>query len=79
MGLSASIKFLCNHCGGVKFVGAEYYALGEKWVDITCVKCGHSKDTTVKNLENLINRIEGKKIFPKPKEGGDVNKKTNNK
>ena len=47
--------------GGLKGLGDEYYSLEEYWVDVTCVKCGHSADSTVKDLTVFFNKLSGNK------------------
>lgn len=73
----AAVKFVCKYCKGTKLVGEQYYALGENWVDITCVRCSHSKDITVENLELLMQRINEANTVSKMQEVRDANNKTN--
>ncbi len=73
----ATVKFVCKYCKGTKLVGEQYYALGENWVDITCVRCSHSKDITVENLELLMQRINEANTVSKMQEVRDANNKTN--
>jgi hypothetical protein len=54
-------KLICKKCGGLKGLGDEYYSLEEYWVDVTCVKCGHSADSTVKDLTVFFNKLSGNK------------------
>lgn len=67
------IKFSCKKCGGQKFVGEEYYALGTYYVDITCVICGDSKDIEFEKLKMLL-----KKLNNEERQKGDAKRKTNN-
>jgi hypothetical protein len=73
----ATVKFVCKYCKGTKLVGEQYYALGENWVDITCVRCSHSKDITVEDLELLMRRINKANAVSKIREVRDANNKTN--
>lgn len=57
IGRFASVRFPCSKCGGLKLVGDDYFALGETWVDITCIKCSHSKDISVSELDALLEKI----------------------
>jgi predicted nucleic-acid-binding Zn-ribbon protein len=47
----------CKFCGGAKFIGEEYYAFGEVWVDVTCIKCAHSKDIEKKKLDDFLEKL----------------------
>jgi hypothetical protein len=47
----------CVKCGGIKCVGEEYYSLGKYWVDVTCIKCGHSADIQVDKLNKILEKI----------------------
>ena len=50
----------CKNCGGVKYVGDQFYALGDLWVDITCVNCAHSVDIRVNDFNKFVAEVEGK-------------------
>lgn len=54
-------------------VGDDYYAFGETWVDITCIKCAHSKDISVRELDSLLAKL--KKTVKRRDRGAD--QKTN--
>lgn len=41
----------------MKFVGEEYHAFSEMWVDITCLKCADSTDIRVSELNSLVAKI----------------------
>jgi hypothetical protein len=51
----------------MKFVGEEYHAFSEMWVDITCLKCSDSTDIRVVDLNNLISKIN-KDLYRKKSE-----------
>ena len=51
------VKFYCPKCKSMKFVGEEYHAFSEIWIDITCLKCAGSTDIRVNDLNNLISKI----------------------
>lgn len=53
-----SVKLKCNKCGGQKFIGDEYYALGTYYVDITCVVCADSVDVEVEKLNKFLKKLE---------------------
>lgn len=57
-----NFRFKCKRCGGLKFIGEEYYAFGIYYVDVTCVKCADSKDIEVSELNRLINKLSKKKV-----------------
>lgn len=48
----------CSKCGGLKYIGEEYYSLGELWVDVTCIQCAHSVDIEVSKLNAFIEKVE---------------------
>lgn len=75
----ATLRFVCKHCGGAKVAGEQYYALGEDWIDITCVKCSHSKDIKVKDLKDLVDKINKSNAQSKMREAKDANNKVNPK
>lgn len=52
------VKWTCKQCGGLKYIGNEFYMLSEYWVDVTCIKCGHSVDIQVNRLNRLIEKLE---------------------
>lgn len=56
-----NFRFKCKKCGGLKFIGEEYYAFGIYYVDVTCIKCADSKDIEVSELNRLINKLSNKK------------------
>jgi RNase P subunit RPR2 len=47
----------CKKCKGVKYIGEEYVAFGTKYVDVTCMKCGHSKDIDVESLKKYLKAL----------------------
>jgi RNase P subunit RPR2 len=55
------VQWTCKKCGGMKYIGEEYYMLSEYWVDVTCIKCGHSVDIEVKRLNALLEKLESMK------------------
>lgn len=55
-------NFRCSKCGGLKMVGAQYYAMQRNWVDITCVNCSHSKDIEVSKLNRILFKLGFKQI-----------------
>lgn len=57
-----NFRFKCKRCGGLKFIGEEYYAFGIYYVDVTCVKCADSKDIAVSELNKLIDKLSKKKV-----------------
>jgi len=57
-----NFRFKCKRCGGLKFIGEEYYAFGIYYVDVTCVKCADSKDIEVSELNRLIDKLSKKKV-----------------
>jgi hypothetical protein len=69
----AALRFVCKNCGGTKVVGEQFYVLGENWVDITCVKCSHSKDITVEDLKSFLKKINQSNAQSKMQEARDVN------
>lgn len=75
----STLKFVCKHCGGTKVAGEQYYALGENWIDVTCVKCSHSKDIKVKDLQDLVDKINKANAQSKVRGTKDVNNKANSK
>jgi len=75
LGKYASVRFTCSKCGGIKTVGEDYYALGEMWVDITCIKCSDSKDISIVELDSLLTKL--KKAKQRRKQ--IVNNKTDSK
>lgn len=50
----------CKNCGGTKYVGDEFYVLGDLWVDITCINCAHSVDIRVNDFNKFVAEVEGK-------------------
>lgn len=48
----------CKKCGGRKYIGEEYYAMGTMYVDVTCIHCAHSRDIAVHKLEIFIKKLE---------------------
>lgn len=50
-------KLKCAKCGGLKFVGEEYYAYGTYYVDVTCVVCSDTKDITVEALKSFLKKL----------------------
>jgi hypothetical protein len=52
------VRLTCSSCGGAKYIGEEYYALGDTWVDVTCIKCGHSADIKVNDLHKMLEKIK---------------------
>ena len=71
----ATVKFVCKYCKGTKVVGEQYSAFGESWVDITCVRCSHSKDITVQNLKLLIEKINENNTISKMRKVKNANNK----
>jgi len=57
------IRLTCDKCGGQKFAGAEYYSLGEYYVDITCVVCSDTKDVKVKDFKRFIAKLSKKRGY----------------
>ena len=51
----------------MKFVGEEYHAFSEMWVDITCLKYSDSTDIRVADLNDLISKIN-KDLYRKKNE-----------
>jgi len=47
----------CKKCKGLKYIGEEYMAYGTMYVDVTCIKCGHSKDIEVVKLKKVLKAI----------------------
>ena len=68
-----NIRLQCSKCGRQKFIGADYYANGTYYVDVTCVVCGDTKDIEVAKLEAFLEtlnqgkrtRNDNKKTSPK--------------
>jgi len=54
------INWICKRCGGTKYIGEQYYSLGELWVDVTCIQCAHSVDIEVAKLEKFIEQTQKK-------------------
>lgn len=50
-------KLKCAKCGGIKFVGEEYYAYGTYYVDVTCVICSDTKDIKVEDLNRFLEKL----------------------
>lgn len=71
LGKYATVRFTCSKCGGVKTVGEDYYAFGEVWVDITCIKCSDTKDITTVELDSLLSKLKKAKNHRKQ---GVINK-----
>lgn len=57
MKVVSSLSFTCSSCKGRKYIGDEYYAMSQWFVDVTCIKCGHSKDIEVIELYKLCKKL----------------------
>jgi hypothetical protein len=44
----------CARCGGLKYVGEEYYAMERFWVDVSCFQCSHSVDIECDKLIKFL-------------------------
>jgi len=53
----SDVYMRCIKCGGRKYIGEQYYSLGQYWVDVTCIKCGHSADIQVDKLNKILEKI----------------------
>lgn len=53
----SEVNLYCKKCGGTKYIGDEYYALGDMWVDVTCIKCSHSTDIRVNEMKEILSKI----------------------
>lgn len=58
MSLRARLHLKCKRCGGRKYIGEEYYAMGAVYIDVTCLHCAHSRDITVQKLELFLSKLE---------------------
>lgn len=56
--MKSPINLKCNHCGGMKYIGEEYYAFGTLYVDIPCLICGRSVDIEVEVLKKYLSILE---------------------
>jgi hypothetical protein len=64
----SKLRLKCAKCGGPKFIGDEYYALGTYYVDVTCVVCADSVDISVEKLNKFLDTLErGVRKSGKPK------------
>lgn len=52
------VRLKCKNCGGLKYIGDEYYAMGVYWVDVTCIACSHSKDIEVTKLYKFLYKLK---------------------
>ena len=57
MKVITDLIFKCVKCGGRKYIGDEYYAMSKWFVDVTCIKCSHSKDIEVLELLKLCHKL----------------------
>lgn len=58
MAVKTNLFLKCKKCGGRKYIGEEYYAMGSMYVDVTCIQCAHSRDITVQKLNIFIKKLE---------------------
>lgn len=58
MSIKTDLFLRCKRCGGRKYIGEEYYALGSIYVDVTCLHCAHSRDISVQKLKIFIAKLE---------------------
>jgi hypothetical protein len=56
-----AIKLKCSNCGGLKFIGDQYYAYGKYYVDVTCVICADSKDIEVPRMQRFLKLLAEKR------------------
>jgi hypothetical protein len=53
----SEVNLYCKKCGGTKYIGDEYHALGDMWVDVTCIKCSHSVDIRVSEMKQILSKL----------------------
>lgn len=58
MAIRTDLVFKCRRCGGRKYIGDEYYAMGAMYVDVTCLQCAHSIDISVEKIKEFIAKVE---------------------
>lgn len=59
MNIKTKLKLKCTHCGGAKYIDDPYYESAQWYVDIACIRCGHSKTIEAEEFKRILRKIEG--------------------